>query len=251
MCRETPTGHDGIVKRAGILGFATLSVALVLAGCTGDPAPNVTVTVTATATPAPAKPVTATASPAPAETETVSPNVYVPLGDYAIVEGDGATRDDAALAAAFVDFALDPSTVPEGLTFAPEGVQLGILQRIFATRTPGELRERSAWDVGTEGDLYFESEGPFSAIEPLRQWVVDRDPEAEFPIATGVFEVAVGRHDGCPYPIDGVPPGMESARQVWLKPVGEDLSCAGRWFGVDLFVVDGAVVGVTIALGSP
>ena len=44
---------------------------------------------------------------------------------------------------------------------------------------------------------------------------------------------------------------MESARQLWLSPVSEDLVCAGPWFAVDLFVEDGVVFGVTLALGSP
>ncbi len=47
--------------------------------------------------------------------------------------GDGATQEDVALVAAFIEFALDPSTVPDGLTFASDGVQLGILDRVFAT----------------------------------------------------------------------------------------------------------------------
>lgn len=70
-------------------------------------------------------------------------------------------------------------------------------------------------------------------------------------MATGAFEVAVGRHGGCPYEIAGVPAGMESAWQVWLTPVGEYVSCADGWFAVDLFVVDGAVASVTVELGSP
>jgi len=215
---------------------------LALAGCAnGTPAPTETVTVIQTASPSPVETVT----------ETVTPSVYVPLGDYAILLGEGATADDAALASAFVEFALDSSKVPQGLTFAPAGVQLGILQRILATRTPAELRDRSAWRIGSEDDLYFEATGPFSAIEPIRQWIVGRDPSAEFPIATGVFEVAVGQHDGCPYEIEGVPAGMESARQVWLAPVGENVSCAAGWFAVDLFVVDNAVAAVTVELGSP
>ena len=230
----------------GASAFAVVVVAgaLALAGCTnGDPAPTETVTVIQTASPSPAETVTVT--------ETVAPSVYVPLGDYAILLGEGATRDDAALAAAFVEFALDSSTVTEGLTFAPDGVQLGILQRIFATHTPSELRDRSTWLIGTEDDLYFERSGPFSAIEPIQQWIVGRDPAAEFPIATGAFEVAVGQHDGCPYAIEGVPAGMESARQVWLTPVGEGISCAYGWFAVDLFVIDDAVAAVTVELGSP
>ena len=230
----------------GTSAFAVVVVvgALALAGCTnGTPAPAATVTVTQTASPGPAETVTVT--------ETVAPRVYVPWGDYVILLGEGATRDDAVLAAAFVEFALDSSTVPEGLTFAADGVQLGILQSIFATHTPAELRDRSAWLVGSEDDLYFEATGPFSAIEPVREWVVGRDPAAEFPIATGAFEVAVGQHDGCPYAIEGVPSGMESARQVWLAPVGENVSCAAGWFAVDLFVLDDAVAAVTVELGSP
>lgn len=239
------------MQRAGVLRVTTLAAALLVVGCTGDPAPNATVTVTASAPSAPTVTVTAAPEPVPVETETVSPSVYVPAGEYAIVLGEGATSEDAALATAFVDFAVDPAAVPEGLTFAPKGVQLGILQRIFHTRSPGELRERSAWLVGTEGDLYFESVPPFSAIDTVREWVMARERVEDVPIATGVFEVAVGRHDGCPYKIDGVPEGMETARQVWLAPVGEEVGCAARWFAVDLFVTDGAVVGVTIALGSP
>lgn len=231
------------MKATSAFVTATVAGAFVLAGCTDNsPARAETVTVTATSSPSPAATVTAT--------ETVVPSVYVPLGEYAILLGDGATRDDAALAAAFVDFALDSTTTPEGLTFAPEGVQLGILQRIFATPTPGELRDRSAWLIGAE-DVLFERSGPFSAIEPIEQWIVGRDPGAEFPVATGAFEVAVGRHGGCPYEIAGVPAGMESARQVWLTPVGEYVSCADGWFAVDLFVVDGAVAAVTVELGSP
>lgn len=230
------------MKATSAFVTATVAGALVLAGCTNSPpAPAETVTVTATTTPSPAETVT----------ETVVPSVYVPLGEYAILLGEGATRDDAALAAAFVDFALDSSTAPEGLTFAPEGVQLGILQRIFATHTPSELRDRSTWLIGTEDDIYFERSGPFSALEPIRQWIVGRDLGPEFPIATGAFEVAVGQHEGCPYAIEGVPAGMESARQVWLTPVGENVSCADGWFAVDLFVVDGAIVAVTVELGSP
>jgi len=227
-------------------------LAIVVAGCTDSaPGPAETVTTTVTSTPSPAATVTVTVPPEPAVTETVRPTVHVPVGEYAIVLSDGTTSDDAELAAAFVDFALDPTAAPEGLNFAPEGVQLGILQNVHATRAPGELRDRSAWLIGTEGDLYFESTGPFSAIDTVRDWIVDRDRVEDVPIATGVFEVAVGRHDGCPYKIDGVPEGMESARQVWLKPVGKELSCAGRWFAVDLFVEGGAIVGVNVALGSP
>lgn len=226
--------------------------AIALAGCADDvPAPGETVTVTASGPPAPTVTVTASPGPATVETETVSPSVYVPFGEHAIVLGEGATREDVALADAFISFALDPSAAPEGLTFAPAGVTLGILQNTHATRTPAELRERSAWLVGEGGDLYFESTGPFSAIDTIRAWVIERERVEDVPLATGVFEVAVGRHDGCPYKIDGVPEGLESARQVWLQPVGEELSCAGRWFAVDLFVTDGAVVGVTVALGSP
>lgn len=217
---------------------------LVLAGCTSDPpVPAETVTVTVTATPSPVETV--------AVTQTAAPAVHVPVGEYAILLGDGATDDDAALAAAFVDFALEPSATPEGLTFDPDGVQLGILQRIFATRAPSELAASSAWVIGGEDDVLFERTGPFSAIEPVRQWVLARESETEFVVATGAFQVAVGQHEGCPYAIEGVPAGMESARQVWLTPVGENVSCADGWFAVDLFVVDGAVTAVTVELGSP
>lgn len=227
------------MRDAGAFAVVVAGV-LALAGCVNETAaPTETVTVIQTASP----------RPAVAVTETVAPSVYVPLGEFAILVGEGATRDDAALAAAFVEFALDSSTVPEGLTFAPGGVQLGILQRIFVTRAPSELRDPSAWQIGTEDDLYFERSGPFSAIEPVRQWVVGRDAESS--IATGAFEVAVGQHEGCSYPVEGLPAGMESARQVWLKPVGEYISCADGWFAVDLFVIDNAVVAVTIGIGAP
>lgn len=230
------------MKHGSALGVVVVVGALAFAGCTNvTPAPAETVTAIQTAWPSPAETVT----------ETVAPSVSVPLGDYAILLGEGATGDDAALAGAFVEFALDSSTVPEGLTFAPAGVQLGILERIFVTRAPAELQDRSAWLVGTEDDFYFESSGPFSAIEPIREWVVARGPATELPIATGAFEVAVGQHDGCPYAIEGVPAGMESARQVWLAPVGENISCAYGWFAVDLFVIDDAVAAVTVELGSP
>ena len=63
--------------------------------------------------------------------------------------------------------------------------------------------------------------------------------------------MAVGQHEGCPYAIEGVPAGMESARQVWLTSVGENVSCAAGWFAVDLVVVDDAVAAVTVELGSP
>ena len=223
--------------------------AIVLAGC-ADTTPAPAETLTVTASPSAAPTVTVTPSPEPVETETVRPSVYVPDGEFAIVLGEGATPEDAALAEAFVELALDPSAGPGGLPLAPDSVQLGILQRIFSTRTPAELRDPAAWLVG-DGALYFESEGPFSAIDIVRSWVLDRERVEDVPIATGVFEVAVGKHDGCPYTIEGVPEGMESARQVWLAPVGDELSCAARWFAVDLFVQDGTVAAVTLALGSP
>ena len=228
----------------GAVGLVVIACTLALTGCTnGARVPAETVTMTAP--PVPAETVTATVA------ETAEPSVYVPVGDYSILMGEGATRDDAALAAAFVEFALDPSTPPDGLTFATDGVQLGIMERVFVTRVPSELQSRSAWQIGSSDDLFFESEGPFSAIEPVRQWVVGQDPEADFPLATGVFEVAVGAHRGCPYEINGVPQGMESARQVWITSVGETVSCAAGWFAVDLFVLDGAVAAVTVELGSP
>lgn len=223
---------------------ALIAALLALAGCTNDtatPAAGETVTTT----PSPAATVTAT------ETVTASPRVYVPGGDFVLLMGEGATPADAALAHAFVDVALDPSTVPAGLRFDPDEVQLGILTTIYTTRTPGELRTRSAWQVGSKDDLLFERQGPFSALDPVSGWVTGHDPDADDPLVTGVFEVAVGPHWGCPYDIDGVPAGMERARQVWLKPSGEFVSCAGGWFAVDLFALDGEVAAVTVELGSP
>ena len=199
--------------------------------------------------------VTATPLPSPAETvvETVTsaPDIYVPQGDYALVLGDGATQEDVALVAAFIEFALDPSTVPDGLTFAPDGVQLGIMDRVFATRDPGELTSRSAWQIGTADDLFFERTGPYSALETVRRWVTQRSPAGEVPEITGTFRVSVGPHRGCPPVVDGVPATRAPARQVWLSSTGAYVSCAGGWFAVDLFVVDGAVSAVTVELGSP
>ena len=242
-----------MVKR-GAIGLAVVAGTLALTGCTnGTPAPaeTVTVTVTVTAPPAPAETVTATATATATETETVEPSVYVPVGDYSILLGEGATRDDAALVAAFVEFALDPSSVPDGLRLAADGVQLGIMTTIYTTRSPAELRRRSAWQVGSEEDLLFERTGPFSALDAVSGWVTGQDPEAEGEVVTGVFEVAVGPHGGCPYGIGGVPAGLESARHVWLRSSGELVSCAGGWFAVDLFVLDDEVVAVTVELGSP
>ncbi|MCB2174331.1 MAG: hypothetical protein KQH57_00845 [Actinomycetales bacterium] len=233
-------GHGGTTTTA-----LTAIAMLALAGCTGPTPPQTIETVTVTATPRP--------SPAPTAVETFTPppNLYVPDGDYAIVLGDGATQEDAALVAAFIEFAIDPSTVPDGLTFAADGVQLGIMDRVFATRDPSELTSRSAWRIGTSDDLLFERTGPYSALEPVRSWVTQRDLDDEVPFVTGAFEVNVGTHHGCPYAIDGVPAGMGTARQVWLVSIGEYVSCAGGWFAIDLFVVDGAVAAVTVELGSP
>jgi len=241
--REPVCNARSMVSR-GAVGLVVIAGALALTGCTnGTPVPAETVSVTAP--PIPVETVTAMA------TETTAPSVYVPEGEYSILLGEGATRDDAALATAFVELALDPSTVPDGLRFAADGVQLGIMTTIYATRAPSELRSRSAWQVGSEEDLLFERVGPFSALDTVSGWVTGQDPEAEDQFVTGVFEVAVGPHWGCPYAIDGVPAGLESARQVWLKPSGEWVSCAGGWFAVDLFVLDGEVAAITVELGSP
>lgn len=232
--------------RRGTTTAAVTAIAmLAVAGCTGRTPPPMAQTVTVTVTPKPSPAQTV------AETFTPPPSLYVPDGDYAIVLGDGATPEDAALTAAFIEFALDPSTVPDGLRFAADGVQLGIMDRVFTTRDPSELTSRSAWRIGTSEDLLFERTGPYSALEPVRSWVTRRDLDDEVPLVTGAFQVNVGAHGGCPYPIDGVPAGLENARQVWLVSIGEYVSCAGGWFAVDLFVVDGAVAAVTVELGSP
>lgn len=242
--------------RKGAVASVVIAGSVALGGCSpGTPAPAETVTVTVSPMPAPTVTATVTVEP---------PTVYVPYDGYTILLGEGATRDDAALVAAFVELALDPATVPDGLSFAEGGVQLGSMSTIYATRTPTELRSRSAWQVGTADTLLFERSGPFSAIEPVRQWVVGQDPAAQIPhryfaddpeaersYETGAFMVHVGPHRGCPYDIDGVPPGMESAHQVWLESVGELVSCASGWVAVDLFVLDGEVAAVTVELGSP
>jgi len=78
-----------------------------------------------------------------------------------------------------------PSATPEGITLAPQGVQLGILQDVLSARTPAELREPSAWLVGGDECCYFEAVGPFSAIDPVRHWVLDRGAVEGVTLALG------------------------------------------------------------------
>lgn len=132
----------------------------------------------------------------------------------------------------------------EAVPFSPEGVWLGLADRLLVRRSPEELADPQAWILDDEG---FRGEGeqgfrgyvgPFSALDLLS--------EAER------VTVSIGPHRHCASPPVPPPEEMADLRRVSVQPRFEEAYSCLDWWTVDLFVTaDGEIAAVTLDLWEP
>lgn len=156
---------------------------------------------------------------------TVPPGTIVP-------GGPAASERDRLMVAGLIEFAREVG--PPALTFAEEGVQLGLGEDLITRRAPSELNDPAQWVLATQE---FRSHvGPFSALTLLRE--------------SRSLDVSVGPHPHCASAPVPPPAGVAHLRRVSVHPDAAD-GCLG-WFTVDIYVdAEGIVHAVTLDLWAP
>lgn len=147
--------------------------------------------------------------------------------------GVDVTDPDRALVQAFIDFARNGGEVSD-LPIGEGGLELGLADLIFLSRSVDELADPSAWDIAFEP--FRGRVAPFSAYELLA------DPREG--------RILVGPHDHCAAPPWPIPEGFEEHRHLSIQPIRAS-SCL-EWFTVDFFVNEaGLVDAITLDLWEP
>lgn len=147
--------------------------------------------------------------------------------------GVEVTEADRRLVETFTGFARNGGD-PADLPIAPEGLQLGLADRIFLTRSASELADSAAWDIVFE---------PFRGrVAPFSAFALLADPRESL--------ILVGPHDHCAAPPWPPASGLEDLRHLSIQPIRTS-SCL-EWFTVDFFVnEEGLVEAITLDLWEP
>lgn len=148
---------------------------------------------------------------------------------------DGPTADDHAAVEQLLEFARSPSR--DALALLPldeDGVRLGLGPQLLVTRTPEELEDPQAWQLGVGGGFRGYT-GPFSVLDLLAPG--------------GGLNVTLGPHDHCASPPVDPPAELTDLRHVSAQPTVVE-SCLD-WFTVDLYIGPDGIRGITLDLWEP
>ncbi|EYR64080.1 hypothetical protein N866_15885 [Actinotalea ferrariae CF5-4] len=202
-------------------------------GTSATPTPDVSPTTTPGSTPAP------------------EPTAPEASGPFSLAPADAdVTAADLALVERLITFSLDPDddAVP-ALGLAPEGVRLGLADRLLAALPVASAADPAAWRIPEEE--FRAHSGPFSALDVLRHRTTGAEGSPAVPDGLPLV-VTVGEHPHCAAPPVAPPAEVAALRRVAVQPAEAAMSSCLDWFTVDLFVDDGGVVrAVTLDLWEP
>lgn len=159
---------------------------------------------------------------------------WTPGGLTTLSRPDALSTGDRDMLGALEDFARDPG--PETFALLPfaDDVALGLGPDIDRIVSYELLAEPSTWSIDRP-DGYAEFSGPFSALERVA--------------SSDARDGIVGPHAHCAGPPQAAPDGFEDARRVSLQRT--DATSCIDWWSVDLFLLDGSIVAVTLSLFGP
>ncbi len=172
--------------------------------------------------------------PSDLETDAAANSVPPAAASSAARPAINVTAKESSLVASLLEFARsgDPiSAAP--ISFAADGVLLGLGDDVLVARTPEELAEPSAWVLDV--DTFREHVGPFSALDQLGD--------------VNDVTVTAGPHPHCAAPPALMPPETVGLRQISIQPANVQ-SCL-QWWTVDLFLDGREVKVVTMDLWDP
>jgi hypothetical protein len=169
-------------------------------------------------------------------------------GQHEVVAAAGDERqptgDEMAMLEALVLFArTGDERYLARVPLSPDGVWLGLGDRLIVRRSQEELERPRAWRLDAE--VFRGFVGPFSVLTQLASWGPGSDRQH-----VRESSVTVGPHPHCASPSVPAPAEVEEMRRLSIQPVGE-LACLA-WWTVDLFVEPGGdVAAITLDRYEP
>lgn len=148
----------------------------------------------------------------------------------------------------FTAFLLNPSVAAAAAVPFADTVRLGLGPTLYQRVPRGDLANPDRWRITPPDNLFRASVGPFSALATARAFL-DRPGAPTDP--REAFAVAGGPHTNCFGNASPAPESLASADRISLTPAEGTIDSCIQWFSVDAFLVDGAIVAVTLDIGEP